>query len=423
VRGSIKILAIAILIAMLLAGTFVVPITMALSGKTVKPYSAQNSDDGQSDQEDSGDEGTTDEGQENETISEEPESETNETSEEVSEEEEEGYEEYEEHEEEETHEIEDEEEEHELHVMDEEDKVRIMSEDNEIEFKKEKPRLRFEYITEDGYEIEFEVRYKEIYEFVDINENGKMDSDEIVFEMDLENLPWNVELRNGTYIEINCTWYEIIYSYVSEDFNIMFVMRVYQKSVNTTDGGADEVKIDVIINKWSWHDNNSLLAILAKMEIEVETEGEIQELMSPGANETGIYMKTTSDLFIKYEWMNEILVDNEVSSVVASYYKKIEIEQEMEQEENVTEQEVELEVAIFTVYPHFETLRHDPSVGVEDDPADVQRILQQINVSLQWYIQPEMLAMIGILATAIVGVAAILKKNHKNNLKTMKMPV
>jgi len=82
VRGSIKILAIAILIAMLLAGTFVVPITMALSGKTVKSYSVQSSDEGQNDQGDSSDEGTTDEGQENETIGEEPETGTNETSEE-----------------------------------------------------------------------------------------------------------------------------------------------------------------------------------------------------------------------------------------------------------------------------------------------------------------------------------------------------
>lgn len=81
-RGSIKILAIAILIAMLLAGTFVVPITMALSGKTVKSYSVQSSDEGQNDQGDSSDEGTTDEGQENETIGEEPETGTNETSEE-----------------------------------------------------------------------------------------------------------------------------------------------------------------------------------------------------------------------------------------------------------------------------------------------------------------------------------------------------
>ena len=410
-RGIGKILTITILIAMLLAGTFVVPITMALSGKTVKPYSIQSSDEGQNDQEDSGDEG-----QENETISEEPETGTNETGEEECEE-------HEEHEEEVSHEIEDEEEEHELCMIDEEDKVRIMSEDNEIEFRKEEPRLRFEYITEDGYEIKFRVRFKEIYEFVDIDGNGKLDSGEKVFDIDLEDLPWNVELRNGTYIEINCTWYEITYSYISEDFNIEFVMHVYQKSVNMTDGGADEVKIDIIINKWNWHDNNSLLAILTKMEIEVETEGEVQELTSPEANETGIYMKTASDLFIKYEWMNEILVDDEVSSIVAAYYKKVEIEQEMEQEENVTEQEVELEVAIFTVYPHFETLRHDPSVGIEDDPKDIQQILQQINVSLQWYIQPKMLVMIGILATAIVGIAAILKKNHKSNLKTLKVPV
>lgn len=392
-RKNIKILVIAILIAMLIAGTFVVPATMAISGKTVKQYSVQS------------DEVTIDE-EENETTSEEPENETSKTGEE----------------EEESYEVEDEEEEQELDIMDEGNKVVIVSEDNEVEFEKEEPRLHFEYITEDGYEVKFEVRFKEIYEFVDTNGNGKLDSSEKVFDLDLEDLLWDIEVKNGTYVENNGTWYEITYSHVSEDFNITFIMHIYQKSVNAIDGGADEVKIDVLIDKWSWRNDSSFLALLTKIEIEVETEGEIQELLSPEANETGIYMKTAGDVFIKCEWTNEIFVDNELSSIVASYYKKIETEQEMEQEEEGIEQEVELEVDIFTVYPHFKTLRHDPSVGVEDDPKDVQWILQQMR-SPQWYFQSKILVTIGILATAIVGVAAILKKNQKNKLKTMNIPI
>lgn len=402
-RKICKILVITILIVALITSALLVPITVAASGKAVKTYNdMQSFDQGRKDD---GDNGSNEEHEnENETSSEEQEYETNETTEE-------GESELEGHEHEE-----DEEEEHELYMMDEEDKVRIVSDDNEIEFRKDKPRLRFKYITEDGYEIQFEACFKEIYEFVDTNGNGKLDPGEKIFDLDMEDLQWNIELKNGTYVEINCSWYEITYMHVSEDYNITFVMHVYQKSVNTIDGGADEVKIDVIISKWDWHDSNSLLALLTKIEVEAETEGEIEELPAPEANETGIYMKTMADVFIKYEWTDEIFVDNELSSIVASYYEEIEIEREMEQEEEI-EQEVELEVAIFTVYPHFKTLRHDPSVGVEDDPIDVQRIMEQIHISLQWYIQPKVLAMIGILATVIVGVVAFLKKNNKNSQK------
>ena len=412
-----KILVIMVLIATLVASAFVAPITMAAPGKAIKPYnSVQSSDEQQEDNgDDDSDEGTLDEGHENETSSEEPEEPEYGTNETIEEEEREREE---EHEEEVSHEVEDEEEEHELHMIDEEDKVRIVSDDNEIEFRRDKPRLRFEYVTEDGYEVRFEVRFKEIYEFVDTNGNGKLDSGEEIFKLDMEDLPWNIESRNGTYVEINCTWYEIIYMHVSEDFNITFVMRVYQKSLNTIDGGADEVKIDVIVSKWKWHNDSSLLALLTKMEIEAETEGEIQELPAPEANETGIYMKTAANVFIKYEWTSEIFVNNELSSIVTSYYKKVELEQEMEQDGEEVEQEVELEVAVFTVYPHFDTLRHDPSVGVEDDPVDVQRILEQI--SIQWYVQPKMLVIIGILATIVVAIAALVKKNNKKGLESVK---
>ena len=243
---------------------------------------------------------------------------------------------HDEHEDEDNHEkvkIKDPEEDKKPELEEHEDSIVIKSDDNKIIFKTDKPKLRFEYYTENGTEVEFEVMFYKIYEFVDENSNGRVDSGEKQFAQDLEDFEWRINLTTYSDAETNNTWYQITYSYTSETLNITLVMYVFQKATEYADGGADEVKIDIYISKSDWKSEDSLLAICAKMELEVEDN--ISEISPPFSAEEGIYLETITGQFIKYEWTKTIQVDGNESTIISSYYKKMELEYEAEEEESL----------------------------------------------------------------------------------------
>lgn len=311
-----------------------------------------------------------------------------------------------------------------------EEDVEVRSGETSVKFSKDKPKISYRYRPPGSIERSFKTEFKKFVEFVDQDGDGQIDNNETLFTLTLEELNWNITISNETDPQTDNTWYNIIYTHASENYDIAFVMYIYQFSTDGVDGGADEVKVDVIVNRWSWHNNTSYLALLSKTKAEIEAKGDAVELTLPQSDETGIYVEV-SGVYVKFEWLTDISVDGDPDSIVNSYFEKSKIELETKQDGG----EAEVELKVYIVYPHFSTLKHDPSVGVEDDPVDLQLIGRAISelptptptpsptptkptetpmpVEVPWYMNAVILAAIGILATLIGGIVSLFVRNRR----------
>jgi hypothetical protein len=308
-----------------------------------------------------------------------------------------------------SHEEEDEEEGMELGSEEDESYLRVTSEDNTIRFETEKPRMRFRYVTNET-EIEFEANDFVLIEFVDENNDGIPQEDEMVKpRLEFDEISWEFNYTKA--VVENNTILTVTYYANATEYEIALVMRVYQRRVteNSTawnativydvDGGADEVKFDLIVSRWTWVDESSQLALL--MELESEVEGEVA-LESASVDKDQIAIKLDS-IKIKVGWVKKakvVAADGSEEFVnVTVAYKSLDIELEWS--------EVELELDVYFVYPYFgeNKLIHDPSIGIEDDP-----LLYVFNL-----ITPEILLGTAITATA-VAVAAITFTRRRKKL-------
>lgn len=292
---------------------------------------------------------------------------------------------------------------------DDEGDLHVSSEDNAIEFESEKPQMHFKYVK-NKTEIKFEANDFALIEFVDENNDSKIQSEEIQQKLKFSDIQWNFTYEKT--IKDNNTIITVTYYVNSREYEISLVMRVYQRRVtesstiwNATiiydvDGGADEVKFDLIVSRWKWVNETSKLALL--MELESEVEGKI-EMESASIDKDQILIKLDI-VQIKVGWVKKakiVAADGTEKFVnVTVDYKESEFELERS--------EVELELKVYFVYPHFgeNTLIHDPSIRVEDDP-----LLYIFNL-----ITPEILLGTAITATAIVA-AAIAFTRRKRKLQ------
>jgi hypothetical protein len=290
---------------------------------------------------------------------------------------------------------------------DDEGDLHILSDDNTVRFKHEEPRVRFIYNTTEENTIEFEADDFALIEFVDVNNDSRVQSEEIKRKLEFNQIQWNFTYEKM--VKANSTIITVTYYANTTEYEIALIMRVYQKRMtessttgNTTlvfdvDGGADEVKFDLIVNRWTWVDESSKLALF--MELESEVEGEVV-LESANMNKDQIAIKLDS-IKIEIGWVKQAKVvaadgSEELVNVTVDY-KSLDIELE--------ESEVELELDVYFIYPYFgeNKLIHDPSIGIEDD------LLLYIFTLLT----PEVLLGTAVTAVAIVVVASTLTRRRK----------
>jgi hypothetical protein len=273
---------------------------------------------------------------------------------------------------------EDEEEDNEIEVSEEDDELRIKSKDSDLRLDKESPKIKFKYYVNNDTEVEVKARFRALIEFIDLNEDGKIQDEEVLQELDLGDIAWAFTYQETT--EENNKLLEAVYYANLTTYEIMIVARTYQRAVVETDaaentvlvfdidGGADEAKFDIIILRWMWVSNQSQLALLMKAEAGLEVEGAITE-ESAGVDEKQITLQADG-VKIKITWVTKAKIirpdSSEAFENVTVTYKSVEVEREWEEHE----EEVEVELKVYFVYPNFGKgkLIHDPSIGVEDDP-------------------------------------------------------
>jgi hypothetical protein len=289
---------------------------------------------------------------------------------------------------------------------DDEGDLHITSEDNSIKFEKEEPKMRFKYVKNET-EIKFKADDFKLIEFVDKDKDSRVQSEEIKQKLEFDEILWNFTYRKTA--DNNNTIVTVTYYANTSKYEIALIMRIYQRRTtesftawNATilydvDGGADEVKFDLIVSRWKWVDNSSKLALF--MELESEVKGEVV-LESASMDKDQIAIKLDS-VKIKVSWVKKAKIvaadgSEELVNVTVTY-KSLEIELE--------KSEVELELEVYFIYPHFgeNKLIHDPSVGIEDDP-----LLYIFNL-----ITPEILLGTAITAVVITAVAVVFTRRKR----------
>ena len=268
-------------------------------------------------------------------------------------------------------------------------KIRNESEGISIEFGYEYD-LSTENTTE--VEIEFEVTFRKLIEFVDIDDDGIYNPsvDTTIQEVLLNSfqpavyttstLSGDTELH---YLIINSTdGVFAAHIYLTEEFDI----------INGTFIKPTQTKIDIEISDFNYIDGSSQLALYTKLESEIEyEEDEHTENEDDGkATEEKEVIISTTDFAGFFSWAENAMVDGVSKAVLAS---NIQVDDDDESEQK-----------IYLNYPRGNHIYHDPIMGV-------------MKLSNALFELPIVVIVSIISAVGIVGVLLVVVLRHRRNLK------
>ena len=191
-------------------------------------------------------------------------------------------------------------------------------------------------------ELDFEVEFERIIEFLDNNGNDIHDQGEEISEYSLDDdRPLDVLYRKENNQGV------ITHIVTISTHDNVFSTTLYQSGSPVTINGENvtpnEAKIDIEIDNFPYQNENSKLALRTniKSEMEVEIEGKEEDEIEKGIQ---IISENYGGFFT---WKNSATVDGEQTSV-----KSTEISSDEDERE------------IYLVYEHGSSIIHDPKIGV-----------------------------------------------------------
>ena len=228
-------------------------------------------------------------------------------------------------------------------------KIRNESEGLSIEFGYEYD-LSTENTTE--VEIEFEVTFRKLIEFVDLDDDGIYNPsvDNMIQEVPLNNFQPAVyttsTLSDDTelhYLILNSTdGVFTAHVYLAEEFDV----------INGTFIKPTQTKIDIEITDFNYIDGSSQLALYTKLESEIEyEEDEHTENEDDGkATEEKEVIISTTDFAGFFSWAENAMVDG-ISKVISASNIQVDDDDENEQK-------------MYLNYPRGSHIYHDPIMGI-----------------------------------------------------------
>ncbi|MHA1228551.1 MAG: hypothetical protein ACTSPV_17620 [Candidatus Hodarchaeales archaeon] len=233
-----------------------------------------------------------------------------------------------------------------------------------IEFEtSSEPKFRYEYRSRTemiDFDLEFKVRLYGLIEYVDSNSDGiyNESDDQIVQEMKFESMEFlpieYTEQKTGT----NTTIY--IFNTTTTDgvFNVIFYVVGEFALIDGMLNTPTEIKIDIGIHNFPYKNDSSALALQIKLEskTEYEEENESEDEKKGYASDESAVETTINNFTGFFSWSNQVLVDNQNQTVLASPV----------QEDDIDPNEQKL----YLNYPRGIHIVHDPKIGV----ADILRI-------------------------------------------------
>ncbi|MFW9828120.1 MAG: hypothetical protein ACFFEY_11035 [Candidatus Thorarchaeota archaeon] len=202
-------------------------------------------------------------------------------------------------------------------------------------------------------ELEFEVTFRKLVEFVDIDSDGIFNYliDQEVSDLMLDDF----KIPEYTIFDISLeTQLHYIVFKTSDD---VFTAHIYFVEefdiINNTLITPSETKIDIEINNYNYLNDTSQLALYTKLESEAEYEMEDEtedEKLEYAENENGAYTMINSFIGF-FTWTENASIDGVSKNVLVS---------------EITDDDVEpSEQKMYLSYPRGINIYHDPKIGIE----------------------------------------------------------
>jgi hypothetical protein len=210
-------------------------------------------------------------------------------------------------------------------------------------------------------ELSFEVKIRELIEYIDKNLNGRFDEDDdIVNTYSLErpifkNLSYQKKLSDNN---------ETINLVSTQTEDHVFKMNLYFSNnfsnLNNQVLTPSELKIDFIIDKFPYEEKDTLLALRAMLETDHEIELEVEsfdEINGFSENESVFNITTTNNGGF-FSWAETAIVDGIEKSVNSTI--------NIQKEETITENEKNSNQVtnLYFSYPRGNNIFHDPKIGI-----------------------------------------------------------
>ncbi|MFX0023351.1 MAG: hypothetical protein ACFE9S_13575 [Candidatus Hermodarchaeota archaeon] len=201
-------------------------------------------------------------------------------------------------------------------------------------------------------ELEFEVTFREIVEYVDIDGDGVFNE---AFDEEIDVYPLN-DFKEPVYtihdIGLDTQLHYIVYT-TSDDVFTAHVYFVEEfEIINDTLVTPSETKIDIEINNYNYVNDTSQLALYTKLESEVEYEMEEDtedEELGYADDENSAYTAMNSFKGF-FSWKENATVDGVVKDVLVSQIEDDDFEPN--------------EQKIYLNYPRGTLIYHDPKIGI-----------------------------------------------------------
>jgi predicted transcriptional regulator len=248
--------------------------------------------------------------------------------------------------------------------------IKIQAEDEGL-------RIKVDYsknIKNSEYDLEFEILFSTLIEFVDENNDSIFidDQDTLLHEIPLDSFndfQYSIYLIKDTtqmhYFQISTTDGNLI-------FHIYIVEEYYE--LNTTLIIPTQIKIDIEIPNYTYSHNSSQLGLVLDIESESEfDEDDETEDESKGYSKNEKWVQTSlDDISGFFSWSQYALVDNVTKNVSV----------------NVVSQSEENMQKIYLSYPRGANIYHDPKIGIKGiirsivDPIFLKNSIQYLIYSL-----------------------------------------
>ncbi len=201
-------------------------------------------------------------------------------------------------------------------------------------------------------ELEFEVTFREIVEYIDIDADGIF-TESIDEEVSITPLD---EFKDPIYTIHDITLDTKMHYFIFTTTDDVFTAHIYFveefEIINDTLITPSETKIDIEINNYNYLNDTSQLALYTKLESEVEYEMEEDtEDEESGYSEDESSVITTMNSFTGFfSWKENATVDGVVKDVLVSQIEDDDIEPN--------------EQKIYLNYPRGTLIYHDPKIGI-----------------------------------------------------------
>lgn len=202
-------------------------------------------------------------------------------------------------------------------------------------------------------ELEFEITFKEIVEYVDLDQNNVFDD---LIDNEIQVVPLE-DFQTTQYSIISISPDTDLHYFIINTTDGIFRAHIYIAEefeiVNNTLITPSETKIAIEIVNFNYINPNSRLALYTKLESDVdyeEKENTEDEQFNYAADETGVFISNFSSVGF-FTWENNATIDGISKQVYTS-----------EIETDDTEPD---EQKLYLNYPNGTMIYHDPKIGIE----------------------------------------------------------